>query len=87
MYINVISFKNGHTVAIQTKVPFSVDKLADGWNLITDEAKSEVISFRGSEVVTIASMPVEKGAKTYPRHNTAKRTGKKPAIKTAVTTE
>lgn len=88
MYANVLSFKNAHTLAIQTEVPYSVDKVVDGWNLIKDEAKGEIISFRGSEIVTIASMPVEKGAKVYPRHNTAKRPGgKKPAIKTAIKTE
>lgn len=87
MYINVVSFKNGHTVAFKTEAPFSVDQMADNWNLITDKDTGYIISFKGSEVVTIASKPVTKGDKLYPRNNTAKRTGKKPAIKTAVTTE
>ena len=56
MYLNVLSFKNGRTLAFQTKVPFSVDKLEVNESLVvTDEVNGQILSFRTSEVVTIAN--------------------------------
>lgn len=56
MYLNVISFKNGKTLAFQTKVPFSVDKLeGNEFLVVTDESNGQILSFRTSEVVTIAN--------------------------------
>ena len=64
MYLNVISFKNGKTLAFQTKVPFSVDKL-DGneFLVVTDESNGQILSFRTSEVVTIANAKAPTGKK------------------------
>ena len=36
MYLNVISFTNGKVVPFRTKVPYSVDKVAEGWNVVPD---------------------------------------------------
>lgn len=88
MYLNVISFKNGKTLPFQSVVPYSVDKVAEGWNLITDEVNGQILSFRGSEIVTIASQDVDKVENRQQRRAAVKSTGKKkPAIKTAVTEE
>ena len=60
MYLNVISFKNGKTLAFQTKVPFSVDKLeGNEFLVVTDEVNGQILSFRTSEVVTIANAVVK----------------------------
>lgn len=88
MFINLISFKNGKTVSFQTKTPYSVDKVADGWNVITDESDGQAISFRGSEIVTIASQKAEKVGGLKQRRGAVTPGGKKaPAIRTSVTTE
>ena len=82
MYLNVISFKNGKTLAFQSKVPYSVDKVVENWNLVTDDANGQILSFRGTEIVTIATAPV--------KANRAQRRGKetkKPAISTKVIEE
>ena len=76
MYVNSISFKNDTTIRFESETPYSVDKVAEGWNVIIDESDKHVISFRGSEIVTIESKPVPK--------NEGK---KRPAIQAAVTTE
>lgn len=55
MYLNVISFKNGKTLPFQTKVPFSLDKLENEWIVVTDEVNGRILSFKCSEVVTIAN--------------------------------
>lgn len=60
MYLNVISFTNGKVVPFRTKIPYSVDKVTEGWNVVTDEANGQVISFRGVYIVTIASEDEEK---------------------------
>lgn len=64
MYLNVLSFKNGKTLAFQTKVPFSIDKL-DGneFLVVTDEVNGQILSFRTSEVVTIANAVVKSEGK------------------------
>lgn len=59
MYLNVISFKNGKTLPFQTKVPFSLDKLDIEWIVVTDEVNGQILSFKTSEVVTIANAVVE----------------------------
>ena len=65
MYVNVLSFKNGKTLAFQSKVPFSVDKLEDNeFLVITDESNGQILSFRTSEVVTIATIKAPTGRKT-----------------------
>ena len=82
MYLNVISFKNGKTLAFQSKVPYSVDKIVENWNLVTDDANGQILSFRGTEIVTIATAPV----KANRAQRRAKET-KKPAISTKVIEE
>lgn len=59
MYLNVISFKNGKTLPFQTKVPFSLDKLDNEWIVVTDEVNGQILSFKCSEVVTIANAVVK----------------------------
>ena len=64
MYLNVLSFKNGKTLAFQTKVPFSVDKLeGNEFLVVTDEVNGQILSFRTSEVVTIANAKAPTGKK------------------------
>lgn len=68
MYLNVISFKNGKTLQFQTVVPYSVDKVKEpspedqygDWNLVTDESNGQILSFRGAEICTIASVEIKK---------------------------
>lgn len=88
MYLNVISFTNGKVIPFRTKVPYSVDQVAEGWNVVTDEANGQVLSFRGVYIVTIASEDEEKIKNRQQKRAAAKPTGKKkPAIQTAVKTE
>lgn len=63
MYLNVISFKNGKTLPFQTKVPFSLDKLDNEWIVVTDEVNGQILSFKTSEVVTIANAVVKSEGK------------------------
>lgn len=90
MYLTIITFKNGRTIPFQSEVPYSADKVIDGWNLITDKKTGQIISFRGEEIVTIASRPdngnlINTGKKYPPVKKTPK--GRKPAVKTAITEE
>lgn len=55
MYTNTISFKNGRLVGFRSEIPFSTDKVAEGWNIIVDSSSGAVISFKGSEIVTLVS--------------------------------
>lgn len=100
MYLNVLSFKNGRTLAFQTGVPFSVDKLeGNEFLVVTDEVNGQTVSFRTSEVVTIASTVVKSEDKKPTAEDVVdgpkKRTGKStvtpvhkiPALKTKVTEE
>ena len=64
MYLNVISFKNGKTLQFQTEAPYSVDKINDDWNLVTDGSNGQIISFRGNEICTIASVKIEENRKS-----------------------
>lgn len=82
MYLNVISFKNGKTLAFQSKVPYSVDKVVENWNLVTDAANGQILSFRGTEIVTIATAPVKEN-----RAQRRTKCNKKPAISTRVLEE
>lgn len=60
MYLNVVCLKCGKTIPFQSKVPYSVDKVSEGWNLITDENNGQIISVRGSEIVSICSQDTSK---------------------------
>lgn len=82
MYLNVVSFKNGKTLGFKSKVPYSVDKVADNWNLVTDEVNGQILSFRGSEIVTIATAPVKNKTEIV-RSNKLK----KPKLSTKVIVE
>lgn len=60
MYLNVICLKCGKAIPFKSVVPYSVDKISDGWNLVTDETNGEIISIRGSEIASICSQDVDK---------------------------
>lgn len=81
MYLNVICLKCGKTLPFQSKVPYSADKVADGWNVLTDEMNGQIISVRGSEIASIASQDVDKIApdKKVDRKQKAAEIGKKKA--------
>lgn len=79
MYFNTISFKNGRVLSFRTEIPYSVDKTADDWSVVTDAVTGQTLSFRGSEVVTIAS-----AQQTEEKKKTTKKT---PKIKASITTE
>lgn len=91
MYLNVISFKNGKTLQFQSVVPYSVDKVKEpspadqygDWNLVTDEVNGQILSFRGTEIVTIATAPVKENRQA--KRDKSKRSGK--GLTTKVTTE
>lgn len=85
MYLTIITFKNGRAIPFQSEVPYSADKVTDGWNLITDKKTGQIISFRGEEIVTIASRP-DNGNLISPKGKKSPK-GRKPAVKTAVTEE
>lgn len=54
-YLNVLSFKNGKTLAFSTTIPFSFEKTYEHeWIVVTDEVNGQILSFRTSEIVTIA---------------------------------
>lgn len=72
MYLNVISFKNGKTLPFQTKVPFSLDKLENEWIVVTDEVNGQILSFKCSEVVTIANAEVKEKSKKVLGHLSTK---------------
>lgn len=72
MYLNVISFKNGKTLPFQTKVPFSLDKLDNEWIVVTDEVNGQILSFKCSEVVTIANAEVKEKSKKVLGHLSTK---------------
>ena len=83
MYMNVLSFKNGKVLAFQTEVPYSAEKTANDWSVVTDARSGQILSFRGSEVVTISTAKAtEKTAS-----KTVKKNGKKPALSMSVKTE
>lgn len=90
MYLTIITFKNGRAIPFQSEVPYSADKVTDGWNLITDKKTGQIISFRGEEIVTIASRPDKRNLiDTRKKYPPVKKPPKprKPAIKTAVIEE
>jgi hypothetical protein len=72
MYLNVISFKNGKTLPFQTKVPFSLDKLENEWIVVTDEVNGQILSFKTSEVVTIANAVIKEKSKKVLGHLSTK---------------
>lgn len=61
MYLNVISFTNGKMIQFQSKVPYSIDQLADGWNVVSDEVNGQIVNFKADGVVTIASTVIPSG--------------------------
>lgn len=58
MYLNVITFKNSKTCAFTTELPYSTDKVSEGWNIIAITDKKQTVSFRGSEVVSIVNQEI-----------------------------
>lgn len=78
MFRNIVSFSNGRVMMFETEVPYSIEKTKEEWSIIVDKKTNQVLSFKCSEVVTIASAEIK--AET-------KKTGKKPNIKTAITEE
>lgn len=60
MYLNALSLKNGLRIAFTTDLPFSVDKLVPGWNIVTDVTNGATISFIGEEVVHIGNQDLNK---------------------------
>lgn len=60
MYLNAISLKNGLRLAFTTEIPFSVNKLVEGWNLVNDQQNGATISFLGSEVVHVGNQNLDK---------------------------
>lgn len=64
MFLNVVCLKCGKTIPFQSVVPYSVEKVSEGWNLITDEVNGQIISIRGAEIASICSQDVEKATKT-----------------------
>lgn len=86
MYLNVLSFKSGRTLAFKSEIPFSLDKIAPEigsgpeWVCVTDEDNGQIISFKTSEVVTIANAPYN--PKTSPKPGR-----KRPGIKTEIIQE
>ncbi len=87
MYLNVVCLKCGKTIPFQSKVPYSVDKVSEGWNLITDENNGQIISVRGSEIVSICSQDTSKVEykKPYKRNNSGNRNKSKKPFKIEVT--
>lgn len=60
MYLNVISFKNGKALSFNSAIPFSIDKLAESEAIVvTDALNGQILSFKSSEVVTIANAEVK----------------------------
>jgi hypothetical protein len=78
MYLNLVSFKNGRTLHFRTETPYSAEKTATEWTIVTDAQTGQTFSFRGSEVVTIAT--AKESAAT-------KKNNKKPGLKTSVVSE
>lgn len=63
MYLNVVCLKCGKTIPFQSTVPYSVDKIADGWNIISDESNGQIVSIRGTEIASVCSQDVAQAAK------------------------
>lgn len=63
MYLNVISFKNGRDAVFQSEVPYSVDQINNGWNIVSDESNGQILNFRGEDIITVstAEIPVSAG--------------------------
>ena len=51
-------------LAFTTTMPYSVDKLKPGWNIVTDLNNGATISFIGAEVVHIGSQDLDKAKAT-----------------------
>ena len=59
MYLNVLSLKNGLRLSFTDETPYSVDKIAPGWNIVTDVKNGASISFVGTEVVHVGSQKLD----------------------------
>lgn len=81
MYLNAISLKNGLRLAFTSELPYSVDKLLPGWNVVTDINNGATINFIGSEVVHIGNQDIDKVPKKVPQEKS------KRGLKIGVTTE
>lgn len=58
MYFNLITFRNGKSASFTTELPYSTDKVSEGWNVIAITDKKQTVSFRGSEVVSIVNQEI-----------------------------
>lgn len=67
MYLNVIHLKNGRALGFQSEIPYSIDKVVEGWNIIKCERTGEILSVKGSEIAAITSADADKLA---PNKNT-----------------
>lgn len=67
MYLNVIHLKSGRALGFQSEIPFSVDKVVGGWNVIKCERTGEILSVMGTEIAAITSADADKIA---PNKNT-----------------
>ena len=70
MYLNVLSLKNGLRLSFTDKVPYSVDKIVSGWNIVSDGNNGATISFIGAEVVHVGSQDLDKVDKSKMKFDT-----------------
>lgn len=89
MYLNVVCLKCGRVIPFHSEVPYSVDKIAEGWNLLTDEVNAQIISIRGSEIASVCSQDYDKAVESpEPKKNTPKKkNGSKARFSASVTGE
>lgn len=81
MYLNVICLKSGKTIPFRSEIPYSVDKVEEGWNVLTDEVNHQYISVRGAEIASICSQTVrnDKAKETNDRKQKAAKMAQKKA--------
>lgn len=84
MYLNVIHFKHTKPLVFTTEIPYSADKVEDGWNVIVINDKKQTASFIGSEVVCIINQEttgkIEKKAPKIGRMKPPKNSKMKIAV-------
>lgn len=60
MIVNVISFTNGKTLAFKAEAPFVPDENpGDDFITVKDPVNGQTLTFRQSQIVTVASVPAE----------------------------